>query len=461
MSKTGKVYLVGAGPGEPELITVKGKKCLQEADIIIYDYLVNGELLKFARPQAKKICTASLGRKHYADGFIVAQQKINQLMINSAREGKIICRLKNGDPFIFGRGGQEIEALNNTDIPYEVIPGITAAQGAATSLNIPLTDRKYASLVTLITGHEANGKTSFINWKSIPRQGTLVFYMGMENLPQIITNLKKAGIKNDMPVAVVEKATLPGQRVVMGNLKDIVGKTKKEKFESPAIILVGKVVGLRRPKILVTGTNPKKFESLGEIIHQPMIKIVPLNSYRKTNQKIQDIKKYHWIIFLSVHGVEFFFRRFKKNIKDKKTLRVIKICAIGRATGKRLRKYGIKVNFIPEKESSAGIVEAFRNFDIRGKNILIPHSNLANNYLSQALQDLGANVDTITVYRNIKPEVNKINLDDIEEIIFTSPSTVTNFMEEYNEIPKKIKVKCIGGVTQAQAKSYGLKAKVI
>ncbi|MFQ5866898.1 MAG: uroporphyrinogen-III C-methyltransferase [bacterium] len=461
MSKTGKVYLVGAGPGEPELITIKGKKCLQGADIIIYDYLVNGEFLKSARPQAEKICTASLGGKHYSDGFIVAQKKINQLMIRSAREGKIICRLKNGDPFIFGRGGQEIEALNNAGIPYEVIPGITAAQAVAASLNIPLTDRRYASLVTLIAGHEANRKTSFIAWKSIPRQGTLVFYMGMENLPRIITRLKKAGLKNDMPVAIVEKATLPGQRVVMGNLKDIVGKAKKEKFEPPAVILVGEVVSLRRPKILVTGTNPKKFESLGEIIHQPMIKIVPLDNYRETDQKIQDIKKYHWVIFLSVHGVEFFFKRFKKNIKDMKALRGIKICAVGSATGKRLKKYGITVNFIPEKESSTGIVEAFRNFDIRGKNILIPRSNLAGNYLSKALEDLGANVDTITVYRNIKPKVSKINLDDIEEIIFTSPSTVNNFMKEYKKLPRRVKVKCIGEITQAQAKSYGLNAKVI
>jgi uroporphyrinogen III methyltransferase/synthase len=241
----GKVYLVGAGPGDPELITVKGKKLLGRADVIVYDGLVGRQALRSAKKGAKKISVSKIGRVH-ADLFSVNQEKINQILVGEARSGKIVVRLKNGDPFIFGRGGQEGEALAGAGISFEVIPGVTAATAAASSLKVPLTDRRYSSLVSFITGHEAPEKLkSTIDWNGISKKGTLVFYMGVETLPQIIRQLARNGRKRNTPVLIVEKVSLKNQRVTEGNLGNIVSRAKKRKVLPPAIIIVGEVIGLR------------------------------------------------------------------------------------------------------------------------------------------------------------------------------------------------------------------------
>lgn len=238
------VYLVGAGPGAPELITLEGLEYVRKADVIIYDHLVSKEILRLAKSGAEKIPCAKFGKRH-KNGFTVEQDKINQLLVKKAKEGKVVVRLKNGDPFIFGRGGQEAESLAQAGIPFKVIPGVTAATAAAASAGIPLTDRRYASVLSLITGHEdSSKKISAIDWKNISAKGTLVFYMGVENLLLIVQKLIQFGRAPDTPVAIIERATLPKEKIVFGNLKNIIRKAKEKNIKPPAIIIVGEVVKL-------------------------------------------------------------------------------------------------------------------------------------------------------------------------------------------------------------------------
>lgn len=240
------VYLVGAGPGAPELITLEGLKYVCKADVIVYDHLVSKEILKLAKPGAEKIPCAKFGKRH-KNGFTVEQDKINQLLVRKANEGKIVVRLKNGDPFIFGRGGQEAESLAQAGIPFKVIPGVTAATAAAAQVGIPLTDRRYASVLSLVTGHEDSAKkTTAIDWENISRKGTLVFYMGVENLTFIVKQLIRYGRQSDTPVAIVEKVSLFGEKTVFGNLKNIARKAKEKNIKPPAIIIVGEVVNLSK-----------------------------------------------------------------------------------------------------------------------------------------------------------------------------------------------------------------------
>jgi len=244
--KKGMTSLVGAGPGAPGLITLEGLKCVREADIIIYDHLVSKEILKLAKPGAEKIPVSRFGKLH-KNGFAVDQEKINELLVTKAKEGKIVARLKNGDPLIFARGGQEAEHLAKAKIPFEIIPGVTAATAAAAQAGIPLTDRRYASVLSFVTGHEDSAKkTTAIDWENISRKGTLVFYMGVENLSFVVQQLIHFGRPLQTPVAIVEKATLPGEKIIIGNLKNIVRKAKEKNIKPPAIIIVGEVVKLGR-----------------------------------------------------------------------------------------------------------------------------------------------------------------------------------------------------------------------
>ncbi len=242
--KRGIVYLVGAGPGAPGLITLEGLNRVKKAEVIVYDFLVSKKILKLAKASTEKIPVSKFGKLH-KDGFAVDQGKINELLAAKAREGKIVARLKNGDPLIFARGGQEAEYLAREKIPFKIIPGVTAATAAAAEAVIPLTDRRYASVVSLITGHHRSiGKNTDIDWKNISRKGTLVFYMGLENLASIVKQLVRYGRKPDIPVAIVERTTLPQGKIVFGNLKNIVQRTKGKRVKPPAIIIIGEVVEL-------------------------------------------------------------------------------------------------------------------------------------------------------------------------------------------------------------------------
>ncbi len=498
VGKKGWVYLVGAGPGDFRLITVKGLELIKKADVIIYDFLINKELLTFAKKGTELVCAGK--SRQYPKGrdprampaglhcHSMEQGRINELLVEKTKKAKVVVRLKSGDPFIFGRGAEEAAYLAKRNIPYEVVPGVSSAAAVPASCGIPLTHRDYASSVAIITGHRKDDESvKFIN------ADTLVYLMAVTNLKKITRNLIKDGKSSDTPCILIERGTFHNQKVVQGNLGNIFKKSKREKINPPAVFVVGEVVNLRQQlnnirypvqrrsktqkRVLFTGINPARFKNLGKILHCPMIKIVPLADYSKIKREIKQIGKYHWIIFTSRYGVKYFFNIFKKKKKDISQINPglsyhgeilrnrkggVKTCAIGRTTADELKKYGVKVDCIPEEESSQGIIEAFKKFDLSDKNVLIPRSKLSVNYLPCALREMGAHIKTVSICRSIKPlRVKRIAISGIDEIIFTSPSTIKNFMAGYKTIPKGIKIKCIGNVTCSELKKYGLSGEVM
>ena len=472
----GKVYLIGAGPGDPWLITVKGLELIKKADVIIYDFLVNKNLLTFAKEDAELICAGKSSLHHSME-----QNDINELLAGKASEVKMVVRLKNGDPFIFGRGAEEADYLAKLNIPCHVVPGVSSATAVPASCGVPLTHRDYSSSAAIITGHrKADGEVKFVD------ADTLVFLMAVANLKMIINGLIKKGKSPDTPCMLIEKGTLESQKVVRGNLGNILKKSKRKNIKPPAVFVVGEVVELARgkeqgakskehragskelraksskPKILFTGTDPQRFKNLGEILHQPMIKIVSLDDYTEVEKEIKRIDKYHWIIFTSRYGVKYFFDILAKSKELRAKSKELKICAIGRATANELKGYGAKASCIPQKESSQGIVETLKKFNLKGKNILIPRSNLSSDCLPCSLRKMGAYVKAIPVYRNILPlKFKKVNINEVDEIIFTSPSTIENFIRKYKDIPEGIRIKCIGDVTLSKLRSYGFSGEVI
>jgi len=461
-----KVYFVGAGPGDPGLITLKGLEILRQADVVIYDYLVDKRILSEAQKGAELICCDKLGKKRSGDGFILHQEKINSLIVKRAKEGKKVIRLKNGDVSIFSRWSQELEALAKEKIEFEVVPGVTAASAAACLSGIPLTDRNFASSVVMITGREDPRKEkSVLNWQSLAKCGTIVLYMAVENLANIVKWLKQAGKTFDTPVAIVENASLLTQKVLVGSLKDIAAKARKNKVKPPAIIIIGEVVKLERKfnwlkkteRTLFTGISPERFFEKGIIIHLPLIKIMPLEDYSEFNRAVKDIGSHNWIVFSSRYGVKYFFERLNKIGLDARNFSQAKISAIGNSTRNRLLDFGVITNLVPKEESSLGLLKEFKNVDIRNQRIFLPRSDIADKGLTQGLQAQGAKVTATVVYRNVMPDnLPDLDLEFFDEIMFTSPSGVRNFVKRYGSLPKKVRVRCIGEVTLKEARKWNL-----
>lgn len=464
--KAGKVYLVGAGPGKPDLITVRGLNILKEADVVIYDYLVNREILENVKETAELICCDKLGRKRYSNGFLVHQNKINNLLIKKVKEGKKVIRLKNGDPSIFSRYSQELSSLVREKIEFEIVPGVTAASAASCLTGIPLTDRRFASSCIFVTGHEdPKKKRSLIDWQAIAKDGTVVLYMAVENLTKIIKQILQAGRDRDTPVAIIQDVSLPTQRVLNGTLADIVAKAKKQRIKPPAIIIMGEVVRLesdfnwlkKNKQILFTGLSAERFFIKGAYFHLPLIKIEPLEDYRDFDNYLKNISRFNWIVFASRYGVEYFFKRLQIIGLDLRVLNNIKIAAIGNSTKNRLLNFGIFADLVPEKESSFGLLEKFQRENLKGKNIFLPRSNLSDKGLKEGLERLGAKVSVSFAYKNVIPKnLPALDLNNFKEIIFTSPSTVRNFKKRYKKLPRNIKVRCIGDVTLKEAKECRL-----
>lgn len=458
----GKVYLVGAGPGKPDLITVRGLNILKEAEVVIYDYLVDKSLLEYTKDGAELICCDELGKKRYANGFLVHQNKINNLLIRKAKEGKKVARLKNGDPSIFSRCSQELEVLTKNKIEFEVVPGVTAAVAAAGLNGIPLTDRRYASSCVFVTGHEdPTKKESLLDWDSLAKISALVLYMAVENLDEIVSRLLGAGKDENTPVAIVQDASLITQRILTGTLKDIAQKAKEQSLKPPAIVIIGKVIKLEKEfnwlrkskRILFTGLSQERFFNKGVYFHLPLIKIEPLDDYREFDNYLKRIRNFDWIVFASRYGVEYFFKRLKAKGYDLRVLSDIKIAAIGNSTKNRLLDFGIIADLVPKKESSEGLVTEFKNLDIKGKRIFLPRSDISDKGLEKACKRLGAKITTSFAYKNVMPkDLPDLNLDYFDEIMFTSPSTVRNFKRRYKKVPKNVKVRCIGDVTLRETK---------
>ncbi len=476
----GKVYLIGAGPGDPGLITERGLKVISEADVIVYDYLANPRLLSYARPEAEKIYVGKKGGCH-----TLSQEEINQLLVKKAQEGKVVARLKGGDPFLFGRGGEEAEVLVERGIPFEVVPGVTSAIAAPAYAGIPVTHREHTSTFTMVTGHEdPTKKASAIDWEALSRIGTVAFLMGMKNLPHICENLLQAGKAPETPVAVIQWGTTPRQRVVTGSLRDIVEKVRKTGLGPPAIILVGEVVKLReklkwfesRPlfgkRILVTRTREQasqlvaSLEELGaECIEIPTIKIIPPESFEPLDRAIEKIEDYDWLIFTSVNGVKYFFERLFEKGKDARALSRARIAAIGQATAALIKNYGLLVDLLPREFRAEGLLEAFSQEDLRGVRILIPRALEAREILPEKLKEMGARVEVVPTYRTVLPEeegarVRKALEEGVDVVTFTSSSTARNLLrllgEDAFRLLSGVLLASIGPITSETLRQAGL-----
>ena len=480
---SGKVYLIGAGPGDPGLFTLKGKEALEKAQVVIYDRLASSRVLAFAPSSAEKIYVGKRSGQHAVD-----QDSINQLIVDKAKEGKIVARLKGGDPFIFGRGGEEAQTLRKEGIPFEIVPGITSAIAVPAYAGIPLTHRSYTASVALITGHRKfdHDQRADIDWKNLAKGvGTLVFLMGISNLPNIAENLQKFGRSPDTPVAVIRWGTTPKQRSISGTLKDIAAKVKEANIKPPAIIVVGDVVKLKKEinwfeslpllgkRIVVTRTRSqastlvKALESLGaECIELPTIEIKPPDDLQALDTAIRRAGSYEWIIFSSANAVEHFCSRLLELGLDMRHLGRCGIAAVGTSTGDALKKYHIKPDIIPKDFRAEGLLEEFQRLETSIHRILIPRAEKGREILPEGLKKLGAHVDVVTAYKTVPAQISEEQIEYLEEapvdlITFTSSSTAKNF---YNLLPEETKAKIlksakiasIGPITSQTCKDLGL-----
>ncbi len=476
-----KVYLIGAGPGDPGLLTLRGRDILSTADVVVYDYLASDELLAHARPDAELIYVGKISGNH-----ALPQDKINELLIAKAKEGKDVARLKGGDPYIFGRGGEEAEALLAAGVPFEEVPGISSVIAGPAYAGIPLTHRSFASSVTIITGHEDPTKPeSAHNWKALAASAsTLVFVMGMKNLPQISAKLIAAGLSGDTPAALVTWATTPRHRSHVSTLSELPADAQKHGFKNPCLIVVGKVASLhdklnwfeQKPllgrSVVVTRAREQasaiasRLSALGaEVIQFPTIGFHALDDEAPVDAVVTGFSRYDWVVFTSVNGVRFFMERLYALGKDSRIFAGCKVAAIGPATADAVRNIGIVPDFVPESYIAESVAQGLVAQGISGKNILIPRAREARDVLPEKLREAGADVCILPVYETVPDTGNKDTILErleagiLSAVTFGSSSTVDNF---FAQIPvetvrahPETALAAIGPVTAATLKKYG------
>jgi len=500
MSK-GKVYIVGAGPGDIGLLTVKGLKCLQTAEVVVYDFHLNAQILNYIDHEAEFIYAGKRGGQH-----AMTQDQINQTLVKKAKEGKLICRLKGGDPFVFGRGGEEAEVLVNEGIEFEIVPGISSSIAAPAYAGIPLTHRKYSSSLAIVPGYEdVTKKDNFIDWTKLATGvGTIVFLMTVKNISEVCRKLIENGRSAETPVAVVRWGTRSDQTTLVGDLSNITQLVKEKDIKPPAVMVVGEVVKLRETlkwiekkplfgqRILVTREHTYGFEPLeemgAEVIEFSTIKIVPPDDWTELDKAIDIIESYDWITLTSGNGVKFFFHRlFKKEI-DIRDLKGIKFCAVGSKTASAIRKFGIKVELIPKAFNAEGLIEAFiqstensrqdtvdsiqkADKKLDGLKILLPRAEVAREVFPNKVRELGGEIDVPTVYRTIKPEIHGKRLQrflkegKISIATFTSAATFNNFIDitgnDSASLLKDVAIAVIGPVTAKAVEKADLTVSIM
>jgi len=485
----GKIYLVGAGPGDPTLLTLRGKACLEQADVILYDYLANPVLLDLAPPSAERIYVGRRGRGTYQD-----QAEVNRLLIENARAGKTVVRLKGGDPFVFGRGGEEAEAIAAAGLPFEVVPGVTSAVAVPAYAGIPVTHRILASTVAIATGHEDPAKGSdTLEWSRLATtNGTLVFLMGLKNLPSIVGHLVSEGKSPDTPVALIRWGTRPRQQTLVGTLADIVQKAQEQELEPPTVIVVGAVVRLRaqlnwfetRPlfgkRVLVTRPHEQAPELStlltgygAEPVELPTIELLPPESWGEMDEAIAEIKRYHCLVFTSVNGVEPFMARLCHHGLDSRALGGLRICCIGPRTAQELRRYGLRADLVPAEFQAEGLIDAMKAAGVAGQRVLIPRAAVAREFLPDELRALGCDVRVVTAYRTTLPAMDRSALFEVfgarglDVITFTSSSTVLNFTKLFDnradrqKLTERAAVACIGPITAKTAVEEGFSVAIM
>ena len=458
MNKAGTVYLVGAGPGDAGLLTVRGAELIRRADVVIYDRLVNPELLRLAPPAAELV---SRGKRED-----VSQDALNALMIKKAREGKCVVRLKGGDPYIFGRGAEEAEALAAAKILFEVVPGVSSIAAVPNYAGIPLTHRDHTSNFTVFTGHEGGGKTgSSLDFDQIARiSGTKVILMGVTHLPELTRALLTRGMSASTPVAIVQRGTTARQKTIVGTLGTIEKLASPENIAPPAITVIGNVVNLRkqlnwferRPlaghRIVVTrareqaGDFAHRLGELGaDVLEIPTIKIVPPTNHAPVADAILELNSYDWLIFTSPNGVTAFFDLFFKAFQDLRDIGGVRIAAVGPATAAKLRELHLQVDLMPDEALAVKIAAQFEKFEtVENLKLCLLRAEVANPDLPRALEALGAIVDDIAVYKTEAETEDRIGAgtelikSGVDWITFTSGSTVEHFHARFN-LPSLLK----------------------
>jgi uroporphyrinogen III methyltransferase / synthase len=455
MKPKGMVYLVGAGPGDAELLTLRGAELLRRADVVVYDALVNPELLRLA-PKAAEIIFGGKRGNHST----IPQAELNQLLIEKARAGKTVVRLKGGDPYVFGRGGEEAEELADARIPFEVVPGVSSFVAVPNYAGVPLTHRDFCSRLTLITGHEDPAKeNASVDWEHVAKTpGTKVIMMGTDRIGQIAERLVGHGMDAATPVAMVRWGTTGRQQSIEGTLGTIADMAAKTKIGPPTVAVIGEVVKLRsklnwfeqRPlfgqRVVVTRTREQasqlssQLQELGaEVLEIPTIKILPPEHRQGIVDALLELNSYDWLVFTSPNGVTTFFEYFFRNFHDMRDLGGARIAAVGPATAKKLKELHLQVDLMPDEALAASIAEAFSEFEtIENLRMCLLRAEVANPELPATLEALGAIVDDIACYKTV-PEAEdvsgasaKLLESGADWITFTSSSTVEHFHTRFD-----------------------------
>lgn len=491
----GVVYLVGAGPGDIGLLTVKGLRCLQKAEVVIYDFHLNAQILNYISGDAEFIYAGKRGGHH-----TMTQDEINAAIVAKAKEGKVVCRLKGGDPFVFGRGGEEAQVLAKEHIRFEVVPGVSSSVAAPAYAGIPLTHRLYSSSFAVVPGYEDTTKEeSAIDWAKLATGvGTLVFLMAVKNIGVLTEKLIEHGRKADTPVAVIRWGTRPDQRTLVATLGNIAELVRERDIRPPAVMVVGDVVNLRRElswyeekpmfghRILVTREHAGGFEPLeelgAEVIQFPTVEIAAPPSWKELDDCIGRIRTYNWLIFTSSNGVKYFFTRlFGKGI-DIRELKGLKICAIGAKTAAEVGKFGLIVELVPEEFRAEGLIDAFVKeigdrggatppLLFKGVKFLLPRAEVAREIFPEKVREMGGEIDVPVAYRAVKPELHGKRLrrflleGRITVATFTSAATFDNFREiigdASDELLRKVAIAVIGPVTEKAVRKAGLEVAIM
>lgn len=475
----GKVWLVGAGPGDIGLMTVKGKALLEKADVIIYDHLVGNEILSSLDDGKKLINVGKLAGHHP-----IPQEQINRILVEEAQKGQKVVRLKGGDPFLFGRGGEELGELRKCKIPFEVVPGVTSSLAVPGYNGIPVTHRDFASSVHIITGHKKHGQKEDMDYEALVRAGgTLVFLMGVTALSDIRRKLLEAGMNPDMPAAVLQEGTTAGQKRVLATLGDLEEKVKEAGILPPAIIVIGQVcrlaenlswreelplfgmrIALTRPRKLMSSLAEKLRIKGAEVLELPAIDTVAAEENQRLERCFAQIDRYHWIVFTSQTGVQVFFEQAKRRRLDIRKLSGAKFAVIGEGTKAALCERGIYADLIPDIFDGESLGRTLADQEIKGKHVLIPRAEKGNMQLVPILEQAGAFVEDVAVYKtvyhagravSVKEEIEKGKIDIV---VFTSSSTVEGFAAVTEGMDYSgVRAACIGRQTAETAAKYNLK----
>lgn len=479
---SGKVFLVGAGPGDVGLLTIKGQTLLEQADVVVYDHLVGEDILARIDHSKKMINVGKMAGHHP-----IPQNQINRLLVEEAKKGNRVVRLKGGDPFLFGRGGEELEELSRENVPFEVVPGVTSSISVPAYNGIPVTHREYASSLHIVTGHKKAGQEDDINYKAlVDVKGTLVFLMGVTALESIMEKLLAAGMDPQMPAAVLQEGTTAGQKRVVATVATLAEKAKKSHILPPAIIVVGKVcelsdrlswyekmplMGMRvlltRPRELMSVTAGKLRDRGAEVLEIPAIHTVPIADNRKLGSCLEKIGDYQWIVFTSQVGVRIFFEQLAVREVDIRKLSNVKFAVIGEGTRKALRQRGFLADLMPDVYDGESLAHMLAGQGIKGQRILIPRAKKGTKELVPVLADAGAVVDDVPIYETVYQEANGVSIKDeidrgrVDCVIFTSSSTVEGFVAASRGADySKFVAACIGKQTAQTAREYGMRCEV-